>query len=107
MRGGMTVGIPPPAEHNDIVRFLGYSDRKQIISDHSRYRRAVKGNIAYNMMRMWQGAAGVAPIDGLVSPAYEAAATIRPLANRRFNEEHDASGDWRCGGKDTLADNIG
>lgn len=29
-----------------------------------------KGDIAYNMMRMWQGASGRAENDGLVSPAY-------------------------------------
>jgi type I restriction enzyme S subunit len=29
-----------------------------------------RGDIAYNMMRMWQGACGLAAIDGLVSPAY-------------------------------------
>jgi type I restriction enzyme S subunit len=29
-----------------------------------------KGDIAYNMMRMWQGASGVARFDALVSPAY-------------------------------------
>jgi type I restriction enzyme, S subunit len=29
-----------------------------------------KGDIAYNMMRMWQGASGMANKDGLVSPAY-------------------------------------
>ena len=29
-----------------------------------------KGDIAYNMMRMWQGALGVAPVDCMVSPAY-------------------------------------
>ena len=29
-----------------------------------------KGNLAYNMMRMWQGASGIAPVDCLVSPAY-------------------------------------
>ena len=29
-----------------------------------------KGDIAYNMMRMWQGASGLASEDGLVSPAY-------------------------------------
>lgn len=29
-----------------------------------------KGDIAYNMMRMWQGASGLADRDGLVSPAY-------------------------------------
>jgi type I restriction enzyme S subunit len=29
-----------------------------------------KGDIAYNMMRMWQGACGLATADGIVSPAY-------------------------------------
>lgn len=29
-----------------------------------------KGDIAYNMMRMWQGASGLATEDGIVSPAY-------------------------------------
>ena len=29
-----------------------------------------KGDIAYNMMRMWQGACGLAHHDGIVSPAY-------------------------------------
>src|SRR5437667_7381855 len=28
------------------------------------------GDIAYNMMRMWQGASGLARFDALVSPAY-------------------------------------
>src|SRR5690606_13110996 len=40
------------------------------MSQKEKYKRAVKGDIAYNMMRMWQGAVGVAPVDGLVSPAY-------------------------------------
>ncbi len=40
------------------------------MSDRAKYKQAVKGDIAYNMMRMWQGAIGVAPVDGLISPAY-------------------------------------
>lgn len=31
---------------------------------------AHKDDIVYNMMRMWQGVCGLAPYDGLVSPAY-------------------------------------
>ena len=44
--------------------------RKQVMSQKEKYKRAAKGDIAYNMMRMWQGAVGPAPVDGLVSPAY-------------------------------------
>lgn len=52
------------------VRNFQTSGRKQLMSDFSKYKRAVSGDIAYNMMRMWQGAVGVAPVNGLVSPAY-------------------------------------
>ena len=52
------------------VRDFDNGGRKQEIADRSKYQRAVKGDIAYNMMRMWQGAVGIAPVDGLVSPAY-------------------------------------
>ena len=52
------------------VREFAASNRKQVMADRDKYKRAAKGDIAYNMMRMWQGAVGVAPIDGLVSPAY-------------------------------------
>jgi len=43
---------------------------KRLIEDRALYKVARKGDIAYNMMRMWQGAVGVVPEDGLVSPAY-------------------------------------
>lgn len=52
------------------IRDMEAGKRKQQIADRSVYQRAVKGDIAYNMMRMWQGAVGIAPADGLVSPAY-------------------------------------
>lgn len=43
---------------------------KRFIEDRGRYKVARRGDIVYNTMRMWQGAVGVAPEDGLVSPAY-------------------------------------
>lgn len=52
------------------IRDMEGGKRKQQIADRSAYQRAMRGDIAYNMMRMWQGAVGVAPVDGLVSPAY-------------------------------------
>ena len=59
------------------VRDFDNGTRKQEMGDRSKYQRAVRGDIAYNMMRMWQGAVGIAPVDGLVSPAYVVA---RPFA---------------------------
>ena len=52
------------------IREFSSSKRKQVMADASKYKRACAGDVAYNMMRMWQGAVGVAPVDGLVSPAY-------------------------------------
>ena len=52
------------------VRDMDNLKRKQVMSQKEKYKRAAKGDIAYNMMRMWQGAVGPAPVDGLVSPAY-------------------------------------
>lgn len=42
-----------------------------------------KGDIAYNMMRMWQGACGLATSDGIVSPAYVVLAP-KPGIDSRF-----------------------
>lgn len=42
-----------------------------------------KGDIAYNMMRMWQGACGLATSDGVVSPAYVVVAP-KPNIDSRF-----------------------
>ena len=67
------------------IRDLENPDRKQMMAVRSEYKRAVKGDIAYNMMRMWQGAVGVAPIDGLVSPAYVVANPRRGIEPRYFS----------------------
>jgi type I restriction enzyme S subunit len=40
------------------------------IEDPAKNKKACKGDIAYNMMRMWQGAQGVAVENCMVSPAY-------------------------------------
>ena len=58
------------------VRDLGDGGRKQQMADRAKYQRAVRDDLAYNMMRMWQGAVGVAPSDGLVSPAYVVARPV-------------------------------
>lgn len=41
-----------------------------------------KGDIAYNMMRMWQGACGLADKDGIVSPAYVVLAPKKNVDSR-------------------------
>ena len=65
------------------VRDMVDLKRKQMMSDRDQYKRAVHGDIAYNMMRMWQGAVGVVPVDGLVSPAYVVARPF-PRVNGQY-----------------------
>lgn len=60
------------------VRDMVNGKRKQVMSAKEKYKRAVGGDIAYNMMRMWQGAVGPVPADGLVSPAY---VVVKPHAD--------------------------
>lgn len=38
--------------------------------DRTKYKRVYPGDLAYNMMRAWQGAFGAVRVDGMVSPAY-------------------------------------
>ncbi|WP_270329787.1 restriction endonuclease subunit S [Lactococcus lactis] len=46
-------------------------DRKDNSSnDKSNYKKVEVGDIAYNSMRMWQGASGCSSYDGILSPAY-------------------------------------
>jgi type I restriction enzyme S subunit len=62
-------------------RELADEDRHRMVNhieDKALYKRVRPGDLAYNMMRAWQGAFGVALIDGLVSPAYVVA---RPKEN--------------------------
>ena len=47
---------------------LGRFDSKP--EDLSKYKRVEVGDIAYNSMRMWQGASGYSPYAGILSPAY-------------------------------------
>lgn len=51
------------------------TDTKLAPEEHLRVR---PGDIAYNMMRMWQGASGLATEDAIVSPAY---VVLAPKAN--------------------------
>ena len=41
--------------------------------DFNSYKVARQSQLAFNKMRFWQGAAGIAPVDGLVSPDYTVA----------------------------------
>lgn len=56
--------------HDGMIRRDTFDRNFYDIEDAEANKMARKNDIAYNMMRMWQGALGVAPVDCLVSPAY-------------------------------------
>jgi type I restriction enzyme S subunit len=60
---------------NTGVTVRSFSDEKieRVAEDFGTYKVARNGDMAFNKMRMWQGAVGVAPTDGLVSPDYTVA----------------------------------
>lgn len=66
------------------VRDMENAARKQVMQQRDKYKRAAHGDIAYNMMRLWQGAVGIAPEDGLVSPAYVVARPYKETDGRYY-----------------------
>jgi type I restriction enzyme S subunit len=56
--------------HDGMVKRDTFDRNFYDIEDAAGNKKVCKEDIAYNMMRMWQGALGVAPEDCLVSPAY-------------------------------------
>lgn len=56
--------------HSGLKKFseLGRYDNSS--EDKSHYKKVEVGDIAYNTMRMWQGACGYSPYSGILSPAY-------------------------------------
>lgn len=53
-----------------VVRANSLDRKDNSSSDKSNYKMVKKNDIAYNSMRMWQGASGVSRYDGILSPAY-------------------------------------
>lgn len=47
--------------------------------DKSLYKRVYPNDLAFNMMRAWQGAFGVSKVDGMISPAYIVAEPIKEI----------------------------
>lgn len=56
--------------NSGIVKFNELDRKDNSSKDKSNYKVVKKDDIAYNSMRMWQGASGKSDYDGIVSPAY-------------------------------------
>lgn len=68
---------------NDGVVLREFADDRieATAADFSTYKVARCGDVVFNKMRMWQGAVGVAPEDGLVSPDYVVAQPTGALSS--------------------------
>ena len=53
--------------------------------DKSLYKKVMPGDLAFNMMRAWQGAIGVVETEGMISPAYIAAVPSSKVYPRFMN----------------------
>ena len=60
---------------------LGRHDNSN--DDKSKYKKVCIGDIAYNSMRMWQGASGYSPYEGIVSPAYTVLSPITDVVDSK------------------------
>lgn len=69
-KGGALENMLSVTIKNGIVPFSTIDRKDNSPANKSNYKKVVTGDIAYNSMRMWQGASGVSGYDGIVSPAY-------------------------------------
>ena len=69
-RGDAALPIYSVTMFNGLVPRKSLDRRIDDIAESSANKKVCKGDIAYNMMRMWQGAMGIAAEDCMVSPAY-------------------------------------
>ncbi|MBE5665107.1 restriction endonuclease subunit S [Staphylococcus sp. SS60] len=56
--------------NSGIIKFSELDRKDNSSKDKSNYKVVKKNDIAYNSMRMWQGASGKSNYNGIVSPAY-------------------------------------
>lgn len=56
--------------HYGVVKASTIDRADSSSTDKSHYKLVCEGDIAYNSMRMWQGACGLSHYTGIVSPAY-------------------------------------
>ncbi len=65
-----------------IVRRESLDNPVRTSLEHEQHLLVRNGDIAYNMMRMWQGGSGMAMEDGVVSPAYVVCAPTQEIDSR-------------------------
>jgi type I restriction enzyme, S subunit len=83
-RGEVGLPIYSVTMHDGMVKRSSFDRDFGDIQEPAGNKKAHKNDIAYNMMRMWQGALGVASEDCMVSPAYAVLAPQNDVVPRFF-----------------------
>ena len=78
--------------NNGVTRQSEGAKRDASSEDKKNYKVVHVGDIAYNTMRMWQGAEGRSPFDGIVSPAYTIVVPVQGVADSCFFEQFFKNG---------------
>ena len=69
-RGASNMELLSVTMSDGVIPRSEIEDKDNSSQDKSNYKIVHKGDMVYNSMRMWQGANGISPYDGIVSPAY-------------------------------------
>lgn len=69
-RGFISEELLSVTQDRGIIKQAESEEKDSSNEDKSAYKKVRVGDIAYNKMRMWQGAVGHSPFEGIVSPAY-------------------------------------
>jgi type I restriction enzyme S subunit len=73
LRGDLSLPLLSVVREQGVILRSAMSDEENhnlVPDDLSNYRVVRRGNLVVNKMKAWQGSLGIAPCDGLVSPAY-------------------------------------
>ncbi len=71
--------------NHGIKKFSDLDRKNNSNEDKSKYKKVYVGDIAYNSMRMWQGASGYSPYEGIVSPAYTVLSPNEDIDSKCFS----------------------
>lgn len=89
LRHSVPTGWIPPEQHSTALKNTAMprseiEGKDNSSEDKSNYKVVLTGDMVYNSMRMWQGANGISPCDGIVSPAYTVLMPKIPISNGYF-----------------------
>ncbi len=71
--------------NSGVVRAKDLNKRDNSSEDKSKYKKVEIGDIAYNSMRMWQGASGFSKYKGILSPAYTVVSPMDNISSNFFS----------------------